>query len=103
MKEKNLHENCIMQMQRMFADKIYTENPIEFDDSGRLRMDDWELREDVQSEVNELWEKITPDNFKILSDYDGYKKEFMQLNGFEIDGVDYSEDIDVEALKRLEP
>lgn len=47
--------------------------------------------------------KITPDNFKILSDYDGYKKEFMQLNGFEIDGVNYSEDIDIEALKRLEP
>ncbi len=103
MKEKNLHENCIMQMQRMFVDKIYAENPLEFDDSGRLRMDDWELREDVQSEVNELWDKITPDNFKILSDYDGYKKEFMQLNGFEIDGVNYNEDIDIETLKRLEP
>lgn len=102
MKEKNIHENCIMQMQRMFAEKIYSNNEIEFDDSGRLRMDDWELREDVQNEVNDLWEKVTPENFKTLSDYEGYKKEFMQLNGFEIDGVDYDEDIDIEVLKNLE-
>jgi enoyl-[acyl-carrier protein] reductase/trans-2-enoyl-CoA reductase (NAD+) len=103
MKEKNLHENCIMQMQRMFSEKIYSNAPIEFDELGRLRMDDFELREEVQNQVNELWEKITTDNFKMLSDYEGYKKEFMQSNGFDIDGVDYEEDIDIEVLKKLEP
>lgn len=103
MKEKNIHENCIMQMQRMFADKVYSSNPIKFDDLGRLRMDDWELREDVQNEVNNLWEKINSPNFKILSDYQGYKKEFMQLSGFEINGINYDENIDIEILKNLEP
>lgn len=103
MKEKGLHENCIMQMQRMFSEKIYSNIPIEFDDLGRLRMDDLELREDVQNEVNNLWGKITPQNFKTLSDYEGYKREFMKLNGFEIDGVNYDENIDVEVLKKLEP
>lgn len=103
MKEKNLHENCIMQIQRMFAEKVYSNSSIEFDDFGRLRMDDWELREDVQGEVNDLWEKITPENFKVLSDYEGYKKEFMQLSGFEVEGVNYDEDIDIEVLKSLKP
>lgn len=103
MKEKNLHENCIMQMQRMFSEKIYSNKHIEFDEEGRLRMDDFELRQDVQNGVNELWGKITPDNFKVFSDYEGYKKEFMQSNGFYIDGVDYEEDIDVEALKKINP
>lgn len=103
MKEKGVHENCIMQIQRMFSEKIYSGNPIEFDNEGRLRMDDYELREDVQNEVDDLWNKITPENFNLLSDYEGYKKAFMQINGFEIDGVDYDEDIDIEELKKLEP
>lgn len=103
MKEKDLHENCIMQTQRMFNEKIYSGKSIDFDDMGRLRLDDWELREDVQNKVNDLWEKVTPQNFKTLSDYEGYKKEFMQSNGFEIDGVNYDEDINIEVLKSLEP
>jgi enoyl-[acyl-carrier protein] reductase/trans-2-enoyl-CoA reductase (NAD+) len=103
MKEKNLHENCIMQMQRMFAEKLYSGNKIEFDANGRLRMDDWELREDVQNGVDNIWGKVTPQNFKELSDYEGYKSEFMQLNGFDIAGVNYDEDIDIETLKNLEP
>lgn len=102
MKEKGIHENCIMQMQRMFSEKIYSNNEIKFDDSGRLRMDDFELREDVQREVDNIWSKITPQNFQKLSDYEGYKKEFMQINGFEVDGVDYDADIDIELLKKLE-
>lgn len=91
-----------MQMQRLFSEKIYSKEKIEFDAAGRLRMDDFELRQDVQKEVDEIWDKITPDNFKELSDYDGYRKEFMQLNGFEVEGVNYDTDIDIEALKKLE-
>lgn len=102
MKEKGIHENCIMQMQRLFSEKIYSNGKIEFDAAGRLRMDDFELREDVQKEVDDIWNKITPDNFKDLSDYDGYRKEFMQLSGFEVEGVNYNTDIDVEVLKKLE-
>lgn len=91
-----------MQMQRMFSEKIYSSNEIEFDDAGRLRMDDFELREDVQREVDNIWNKITPENFKKLSDYEGYKKEFMQINGFEVEGIDYDKDINIELLKKLE-
>lgn len=101
MKENGVHENCIMQIQRMFADKIYSANELELDDSGRLRMDDLELRDDIQKQVDSLWKQITPENFTTLSDYEGYKKEFMQSNGFEIDGVNYEEDINIEWLKGL--
>lgn len=103
MKEKGIHENCIMQIQRMFSEKIYYGNKLKLDESGKLRMDDWELRDDIQNEVNTIWSKITPENFKELSDYEGYKREFMNLNGFEIEGVDYNEDTDIETLKNLEP
>lgn len=103
MKEKNIHENCIMQMQRMFSEKIYSVSKIEFDEAGRLRMDDLELREDVQREVDELWKKVTPENFKVLSDYAGYKKEFMQLNGFDVDTVNYDAEVNTEILKKLIP
>lgn len=101
MKKKGVHENCIMQMQRLFSEKIHSNGKIEFDAAGRLRMDDFELREDVQKEVDEIWNKITPDNFKELSDYDGYRKEFMQLNGFEVERVNYDMDVDMEVLKNL--
>lgn len=101
MKKKNIHENCIMQMQRLFSEKVYSKGKIDFDVDGRLRMDDFELREDVQKEVDEIWNKITPNNFKELSDYDGYRKEFMQLNGFEIEGVNYNADVDIELLRKL--
>ncbi|MBC2583639.1 trans-2-enoyl-CoA reductase family protein, partial [Clostridium acetobutylicum] len=103
MKEKNIHENCIMQIERMFSEKIYSNEKIQFDDKGRLRMDDLELRKDVQDEVDRIWSNITPENFKELSDYKGYKKEFMNLNGFDLDGVDYSKDLDIELLRKLEP
>lgn len=103
MKEKGIHENCIMQMQRMFSEKIYNGEEISFDKEGRLRLDDLELREDVQKEVNEIWSKVTAENFMNLSDYKGYKKEFMQINGFEVEGINYDEEIDFEALKELIP
>jgi len=101
MKEKNIHENCIMQMQRLFCEKIYSKGKIDFDAAGRVRMDDFELREDVQKEIDDIWSKITPDNFKVLSDYDGYRKEFMQLNGFDVEGVDYNMEVDIELLRKL--
>ncbi|MCK5076771.1 MAG: trans-2-enoyl-CoA reductase family protein [Calditrichia bacterium] len=101
MKGKGIHENCIMQMQRLFSEKVYADKPLKFDEDGLVRMDDWELREDVQQEVERLWEKITPDNFHLFSDAAGYKKDFMQLNGFEIDGVDYNKDIYMDTLKAL--
>jgi enoyl-[acyl-carrier protein] reductase/trans-2-enoyl-CoA reductase (NAD+) len=75
----------------------------ELDSNRRLRPDNWEMREDVQSEVEQLWDKITPENFKEIGDYKGVREEFMQLNGFDFDNVDYLADINLEELSKLKP
>lgn len=94
MKEKGIHEGCIEQTYRLFADRLYGPNEVPVDGEGRIRIDDWEMREDVQEEVAKLWAAITTDNIEQLSDLEGYREEFFQLFGFETDGVDYEEDID---------
>ena len=102
MKEKGIHEGTIEQKHRLLKDMIYGGKP-EIDDERRLRPDNWEMREDVQSEVEALWDKVTPENFKEISDYKGAREEFMQLNGFDFDNVDYDADIDLEELAKLQP
>jgi enoyl-[acyl-carrier protein] reductase/trans-2-enoyl-CoA reductase (NAD+) len=94
MKEKGLHEGCIEQLQRLFADRLYAGGEVPTDEAGRIRIDDWEMRADVQEEVAKLWDKITTDNINDLSDLVGYRQEFFQLFGFETDGVDYEADVD---------
>src|SRR5690606_7638056 len=41
MKEKNIHEGCIEQIHRMWADRLSLEN-IPVDEEHRIRLDDWE-------------------------------------------------------------
>ncbi len=93
MKAKNIHEDCIRQMQRLFAQKLYSKTT-ETDDKGRIRMDDWELRDDVQAEVNALWPKVTSENIHQLGDLEGYHQEFLAIHGFGRSDVDYNQDID---------
>lgn len=100
MKEKGIHEGTIEQKQRLLKDMMYGGKP-EFDSERRLRPDNWEMREDVQSEVEALWDKVTPENFKELGDYEGIKKEFMNLNGFDFDNINYGEEVDLEYLATL--
>lgn len=102
MKEKGLHEGCIEQTHRLFADMIYGNEPV-IDEFRRVRPDNWEMREDVQSEVEALWEQITDDNFTELSDYAGYKDDFFKLGGFGVEGIDYDADVDLEQLAKLKP
>jgi enoyl-[acyl-carrier protein] reductase/trans-2-enoyl-CoA reductase (NAD+) len=94
MKERGVHEGCIEQIYRLFTERLYGPDEVPVDEEGRIRMDDWELREDVQSEVTRTWEQLTTDRIDELSDLVGYRREFFQLFGFETDGVDYEEDID---------
>ncbi|GAB2699567.1 enoyl-ACP reductase FabV [Paenibacillus thermoaerophilus] len=94
MKEKNLHEGCIEQMYRLFSERLYGPSPTPVDEKGRVRVDDWEMRSDVQEEVSRLWSAITTENIYELSDLEGYRQEFFQLFGFETDGVDYEADVD---------
>jgi enoyl-[acyl-carrier protein] reductase/trans-2-enoyl-CoA reductase (NAD+) len=99
---EGLHETPIMHKHRFFKDMLYGTKR-EYDEKGRLRPDSWEMREDIQKEVSELMAQVTPDNFREILAVDVFTKEFMQLNGFEIDGVDYSAEVDLEELSKLRP
>ena len=93
MKAKGTHEGTIEQIQRLFADRLYTENgEVPLDEAGRIRVDDWEMAEDVQAEVDKLWKETTTENLSEISDIAGYRKEFFNLFGFEVDGIDYEKD-----------
>ncbi|MDP2562347.1 enoyl-ACP reductase FabV [Psychrobium sp. 1_MG-2023] len=93
MKEHGIHEGCMDQVFRLFSTKLYTnEQNIETDDKNRFRLDDWELRDDIQQACRDIWPQVTSENIFELTDYAGYKKEFLQLFGFEVDGVDYDAD-----------
>lgn len=89
MKEKGLHEGCIEQIQRLFADHLASGAAPALDERGRIRIDDWEMREDVQAAVAEAWEKVETGNLSELSDFSGYRSEFLRLFGFGLEGVDY--------------
>ncbi|QEA37758.1 trans-2-enoyl-CoA reductase family protein [Pistricoccus aurantiacus] len=93
MKEQGLHEGTIDQLNRLFGEQLYAKNAPETDEAGRLRLDDWELREDVQQACRDLWPQVTSDNLFSITDYAGYKHEFLKLFGFERDDVDYDADV----------
>lgn len=92
MKEKGLHEGCIEQMQRLFQDRLYSGAEIAVDEKGRIRVDDLEMREDVQAKVAALWLQATTESLPELGDLAGYKKDFLNLFGFDVAGVDYEAD-----------
>ncbi|GCC53521.1 enoyl-[acyl-carrier-protein] reductase FabV [Chryseotalea sanaruensis] len=94
MKAKGIHEGCIEQMQRLFADRLYHGDATPTDDKGRIRVDDWEMRDDVQSEVAKLWEQATTETLPAIGDLPGYKTDFLNLFGFAVAGVDYAADTD---------
>ena len=93
MKAKGTHEGCIEQIDRMFRDKLYSGNP-QTDSKGRLRLDEFEMDEDVQAQVDEIWPQVTTENITTLTDFSGYKEEFLKLFGFGYEGVDYDADVD---------
>lgn len=92
MKEKGIHEGCIEQIQRLFQDRLYAETT-PTDDQGRIRVDDWEMRDDVQAEVAALWEKATTETLPTIGDLKGYEKDFFNLFGFMVPGIDYDKDV----------
>ena len=93
MRARGTHEGCIEQIQHLFRYGLYAEAP-SYDEAGRLRADALELDPQVQAEVADLWAQIESDNLATLSDFAGYKREFLQLFGFEVDGVDYDAEVD---------
>jgi len=94
MKEKGLHEGCIEQIQRLFADRLAPGANPQLDDKGRVRIDDWEMRPEIQAAVAALWPETTTENLEKNSDIAGYRTEFLKLFGFGLPGVDYKAEAD---------
>ena len=93
MKEKGIHEGTIEQIQRLFAERLYTaDGQVALDEKGRIRVDDLEMREDIQAEVAKLWEQATTENLEEISDIAGYRNDFFNLFGFNFPEVNYEAD-----------
>jgi len=98
MKAKGIHEGCIEQIQRLYSERLYTGKEVPTDANGRIRIDDWEMREDVQEQVADLWTKATTESLSEIGDLAGYKQDFLNLFGFGFENVDYLADTN-ELLK----
>lgn len=94
MKNKNLHEGCIEQMSRLFKEKMYGPAGLQTDDQGFIRLDDWEMRDDVQQEVSKLWAEVNTQNLEAITDIRGYRHEFQKLFGFDVADVNYAQEVD---------
>jgi len=92
MKAAGTHEGCIEQMQRLFSTQLYAPGGPKFDAAGRVRVDDWEMRPEIQVAVKEIWPQTTTENLAALTDIAGYRSEFMKLFGFGLPGIDYEAD-----------
>lgn len=93
MKEEGVHEGCIEQIQRLFKERLYTNDGVPTDAQGRIRIDDWEMREDIQAKVAELWAQATTESLPAIGDLAGYKTDFLNLFGFGVAGIDYKADV----------
>ena len=93
MKADGSHEGCIEQVYGLFKNSLYGDAPIK-DEEGRLRADGLEMRPEIQAAVEKMWDDVTTENLMATTDFAGYKREFLRLFGFEIDGVDYEADVD---------
>ncbi|MES2458178.1 MAG: enoyl-ACP reductase FabV [Bacteroidota bacterium] len=94
MKAKGIHEGCIEQISRLFQEHLYSSAALSIDEKGRIRIDDWEMRPDVQEEVFALWQQAATETLPEIGDLEGYKTDFFNLFGFEVPGVDYSVEVD---------
>lgn len=103
MKAERVHEGCIEQIQRLFEQRLYTAKEIPTDEKGRIRIDDWEMRDDIQARIKTLWEKANSENLSEIGDLAGYKQDFLNLFGFGFKEVDYTVDSNeltfVESIK----
>ncbi len=99
MAEKKVDEGCIEQIERLFAQQLYRADgrPATPDAEGRLRVDDWEMRPEVQETVKKIWPEVTTANLDSLTDFARYQREFLKLFGFGFPGVNYDAEVELEA------
>ncbi len=102
MKKEGTHEGCIEQIQRLYAERLFSGNEVPVDEQGRIRIDDLEMNEKVQEEVAELWKTADTDNLASIGDLEGYRKDFYNLFGFDVAGVDYKKEaneiVEIESI-----
>ena len=84
----------LFRSQRLFATQMYNGSALHFDDGGRVRIDDWEMRPAIQAEVAKIWPQVTTENLAALTDIGGYRSEFMKLFGFGLPGINYEADVE---------
>lgn len=94
MKEQNLHEGCIEQMDRLFYEK-FDHLSKGLDDQQRIRMDDYEMLPEVQEKVTKAWELVTTENLSEYADLKGYWEEFYHMFGFHYDTIDYTKEVEI--------
>jgi enoyl-[acyl-carrier protein] reductase/trans-2-enoyl-CoA reductase (NAD+) len=94
MKARGTHEGCIEQLYRLFASELYAPGGPQLDEGGRIRIDDWEMRPEVQAEVARLWPQVTTETVGALTDLAGYRSDFLKLFGFGLPGVNYEAEVD---------
>ena len=94
MKAKGTHEGCIEQIQRLFSTQMYNGSALNFDEAGRVRVDDWEMRPEIQAEVKRIWPQVTTETLSALTDMDGYRTDFLKLFGFGLAGIDYDAEVE---------
>jgi enoyl-[acyl-carrier protein] reductase / trans-2-enoyl-CoA reductase (NAD+) len=95
MSEKRLEEGPIEQMRRLFADVLAVNADPQTDEAGRVRLDDREMRTDVQAEIARLWPQVTTENLRSITDFAGFQRQFRNLFGFDVEGVDYERPVEV--------
>jgi enoyl-[acyl-carrier protein] reductase / trans-2-enoyl-CoA reductase (NAD+) len=96
LKKKNLEEGPLEQMRRLFTDFLYAGNTPKVDEARRIRLDDREMRDDVQAEVARLWPRVSTENLREITDFSGFQREFRRLFGFEVEGVDYEQPVETD-------
>jgi enoyl-[acyl-carrier protein] reductase / trans-2-enoyl-CoA reductase (NAD+) len=96
MKAKGIHEGCIEQIYRLYDERLYVDGETPVDSEGRIRIDDLEMRDDIQAEVSELWGQVSTETLHEVTDIEGYRKDFLQLHGFDVEGIDYGKDVVLE-------
>jgi enoyl-[acyl-carrier protein] reductase/trans-2-enoyl-CoA reductase (NAD+) len=97
MNERGLEESPIEQMRRLFADVVAVSGDPQTDEAGRLRLDDREMRTDVQAEIARLWPQVTTENLRSVTDFAGFQRQFRNLFGFDVEGVDYERPVEINA------
>ncbi|MCL2231112.1 MAG: trans-2-enoyl-CoA reductase family protein [Treponema sp.] len=94
MKDMKIHEGCIEQLVRLYRDRLYTaDGKVPVDSENRIRIDDWEMRDDVQKAVSQKMKIVTPENVYKETDIAGVKHDFLEVHGFDVEGIDYDAEV----------